>query len=194
MKQALTAIYFGLFSLTCLGQKAQDSLRISFVFPKQEIKTQGDLTLKVVYKNLTNRSIEVYKFLKEGYQGDRFFNISIDMQRLHKKKFVYHATRYYSSSYSYNMDSLRHFDLPKKTLPPFTSDTLSINLLDVVNMLDTGQYRFRAHLRVKTIPNNTPYNDPNFETAPPVDEIVYSVSKWFGFTVKNQIQLKKIGE
>jgi len=51
-----------------------------------------------------------------------------------------------------------------------------------------GKYRFSAFLRVKTIRDEREYKDPNFETLPPMDEIKYMGSKWFYFTVPNDIR------
>ncbi len=84
-------------------------------------------------------------------------------------------------------DSLRHYDLPKKRLSPFSSDTLRINLLDVAQGFYPGRYKFRAHLRINTIRDNKVYNDEKNETAPPEDKIEYYNSRWSYFVVKKYI-------
>jgi hypothetical protein len=184
-------LFFELASLIGLAQGKPDSLQIRFLFQSKTVSDSADLTVSVVYKNLTNHSVDVYSYLEEGDRGDRFFNFNVEMEKFDQKQFIYYPMRFYSNPLLYRMeDSLRHYDLPKKKLLSFASDTLSINLLTIGRMLPPGRYRFRAHLRVKTLPDTRAYNDPNFETPPPSDEIIYVASKWFIFTVNREISAR----
>lgn len=65
--------------------------------------------------------------------------------------------------------------------------------MDIAGVFPSGKYRFNAHLRVKTIRDNSIYNDSNFETIPPLDKPVYITSKWFYFTITKQYCPTKIG-
>lgn len=168
-----------------------DSLNIKFLFPFFRVYDSSQLILKVVYKNNTNKEVSVYYVLEEGYKGDRFFNIAIEMEKLDKKNYKRHPLRHYQSAHASSLvDSLRHFDLPKKKLAPYASDTLALNILTVANSFLPGKYRFRAHLRVKTLRDNQEYNDPTFETPPPEDTIEYVSSQWFYLTIQNEIYIR----
>jgi hypothetical protein len=191
MKVFIVLLYTLIYT-SCVSQNAHDSLQIVFYFPFKNVADSADLTLQVIYKNSSNRSFDVYEDLDEGNRGDRFFNINIEMEKRQGKKFVYYPTRFYTNPMlSHVNDSLRHYDLPKKKLLPLSSDTLMLNLLDIVKSLEPGEYRFKAYLRVKTIENRTPYNDPEFITPPPFDEIIYFPSKWFVFNVVKPITVTK---
>lgn len=96
--------------------KVGDSLSIKFFFPYSMVYNSSHLTLNVVYRNITNRAVSIYESLDEGYEGDRFFNISIEMEKLNKNKYSYHPLRFYISAHAGRMeDSLRHYDLPKNS-------------------------------------------------------------------------------
>lgn len=168
--------------------KTIDSLSIKFSFASSIAFDSSHFALKVVYKNNTDRYICIYKDLEEGGRGNRFCNMVIEMEKLNKNKYSYHPTGCHMGPSFSMVDSLRHYDLPKKQLSSYASDTLSLDLLKITNVFWPGKYRFRAHLRVKTIRDDREYNDPNFETAPPEDTIVYISSEWIYFTVKNYIQ------
>jgi hypothetical protein len=191
MKQILFVLLLIMIVFAGFGQKGKliDSLTIKFLFPFSQVYDSSQLTLKVVYTNNTNKNISVYKELKEGYKGDRFFNIAIEMEKLEQKAYKFYPLRSYISAHASSLvDSLRHFDLPKKELAPYASDTLALDILKVANGFLPGKYRFRAHLRVKTIRDDREYNDPKFETLPPQDEVIYISSQWFYLTIKNDIQ------
>lgn len=178
--------------LSGISQSKNDSLKISLFFPKVEVAGSKDFYLNVVYQNKTKSSVEIYEYLSEGNMGDRFDNIFIEMQRLQGGEFKDYTMRYYQNPLLSRMDdSLRHYDLPKKKLPALSSDTLSLNILNIAGSFTADKYRFKAHLRVKTIKNDTPYNDPNLETSPPEDQIEYVESKWIYFTVKKDIDTKR---
>jgi hypothetical protein len=188
--KSILIILLNVTTAVCFGQnkKGVDSVDITFLFPYVKVLDSSQLTLQVVYKNNTNKSVEIYKDLAEGDKGDRFFNITIEMEKVVQKKYTPHAMRYYTNAFLFSMeDSLRHYDLPKEKLPPYALDTLKLDLLKVANSFMPGNYRFRTYLRVKTIRDDRVYNDVNGETAPPEDEIEYIVSKWFYFTVPNYI-------
>ena len=180
------------FSFASFSQKKpnKDSVSISFLFNEQAIADSAQLTLKVIYKNKTNRPVDIYRLLSEGNPGDRFYNIFIEMQKLDSTEYNRHSMRTYQNSMEMSMeDSLRHYDVAKKKLAPFRSDTLSINFMDIAGVFPPGKYRFKAHLRVKTIRDNSIYNDPDFETIPPLDKPVYIASKWFYFTITKHLQV-----
>ena len=165
-----------------------DTVGIKFLFPFVKVLDSSQLTLQVIYKNNTNKSVNMYKDLEEGDKGDRFFNIAIEMEKLVQKKYTPHSMRNYTNPFLFSMeDSLRHYDLPKKELLPYTSDTLKLDLLKVANSFMPGKYRFRANLRVKTIKDERVYNDVNGETEPPEDKIEYTVSRWYYFTIPKYI-------
>lgn len=171
------------------GQSQKVSLAISFLFRSSLISDSNHLILGVVYRNNTERYIDVYQYLEEGYKNDHFYNINIEFEKQKAKKYVPNPVRFYKNVLLYRMeDSLSHFDLPKNKLPPFSSDTLALNLLSVSKGFVPGKYRFRAYLRVQTIQDKRAYDDKNFETSPPMDKILYLTSKWFYFTIKKEIR------
>lgn len=191
MRRLIILQYLLIATFFVFGQngKAVDSLHVKFFFPYSMVYDSSHLTLNVIYRNNTNRYISIYESLDEGYKGDRFFNISIEMEKLNKNKYSYHPLRFYISAHAGRMeDSFRHYDLPKKQLQPYASDTLTLDILKVANGFSPGKYRFKAHLRVKTIRDDREYNDPNFESEPPMDKIEYTSSQWIYFTVKKEIQ------
>jgi hypothetical protein len=193
MTRIFPALLLLTITFTGFGQNSKpiDSLSIKFLFPFSQVYDSSQLTVKVVYKNNSDRYLSIYKELEEGNWQDRFFNMNIEMEKLDKGKYTYHFMRCYISVHEYSMvDSLRHFDLPKKQLAPYASDTLGLNILTVSRSFWPGKYRFKAHLRVKTIRDDREYNDPNFETAPPYDTIEYVSSEWIYFTVKNFMQMR----
>lgn len=105
------------FSFASFSQKKnnQDSVSISFLFTEQAISDSAQLTLNVIYKNKTNRSIGVYRFLTEGNFGDRFYNIFIEMQKLDSGKYYRYSMRSYKNAFEMSMeDYLRHYDIEKK--------------------------------------------------------------------------------
>jgi len=184
--KAIIILLLHVITVVSFGQnkKVFDSVGKTFLFPYANVLDSSQLMLQVVYKNNTNKSVDIYRGLKEGDKGDRFFNINIEMEKLVHNKYTPHTMRYYTSHLLFSMeDSIRHFDLPQKKLPPYKSDTLRLDLLKVANSFMPGKYRFRAYLRVKTIRNEQVYDDVRAETAPPMDEIEYTVSKWFYFTI-----------
>jgi len=189
----MKAIFITLLQVTTLvslaqNKKAVDSVSITFLFPYTKVVDSSQLTLQVVYKNNTDRSVDVYKDLEEGDRGDWFFNSTIEAQKLIQKKYRPRVLRTYISPFLFSIeDSLRHYDVPKKKLLPYASDTLKLDLLKVASSFMPGKYRFRAYLRVKTIRDDRVYNDKNGETEPPEDTIVYTVSQWFYFIVPKYI-------
>jgi hypothetical protein len=165
-----------------------DSLNIKFLFPFSQINDSSQLVLKVVYKNNTNKYVSVYKRLAESSTGNHYSNISIEMEKLDKKKYEYHFLTCRMGGPFSLVDSVRHYDPPKKQLAPYASDTLALNILQVAGGFWPGKYRFKALLRVKTLRNNQEYTDSTFATAPPEDTIEYVSSDWLYFTVQNYIQ------
>lgn len=171
-------------------RRINDSLSVTFHFKEREILDSNQLSLSIEYRNKSSLPIDIYQYLDEGDKGDRFYNLSIEMQKLKGKKYSPHAMRFYQNAFLYRMeDSLRHYDLPKMKLPAYTSHTLRFNLLKSAKGFLPGSYRFKIHLRVATIRDETEYNDKNFETPPPMDKLEYVSSGWFYFTVKKEIAI-----
>jgi hypothetical protein len=163
-----------------------------FLFPQSVVVDSNDLTLRVVYKNNTNSFVEVYTVLREGDKGDRFYNIYIEFEKQKGNKFTSFPVRFYQNPLLYRMDdSLRHYDLPKKSLAPYSSDTLGLNLLNIAGSFFQGKYRFKAQLRVKTIKDDSFYDKKNVDILPPQDKIEYIDSKWIYFTVQKYISMKR---
>ena len=77
-------------TISGFGQKngGSDSVIISFLFPNAVVADSSNSKLKVVYKNNTKKDIYIYQYLDEGYKGDRFFNINIEMEKLNQKKYI----------------------------------------------------------------------------------------------------------
>jgi hypothetical protein len=172
----------------CQKRKVNDSLSVTFRFSELEVTDSSQLTFCIEYQNNIGKPVDIYQYLEEGDMGDRFFNISIEMEKLKEKKYYPHALRFYQNPLLYNLeDSLRHYDLPKMKLSPYSSRVLDFNLLNSAKGFLPGKYRFKVYLRVETIRDGTEYNDKNFETSPPMDKLKYINSKWFYFTVKKEI-------
>lgn len=133
---------------------------------------------------LTNHT-KIYEYLSEGNLNDIFCNIYLDIQKYDSGTFKSKTVRHYQNIFwNVLVDSIRHYDIPKKNLGPYESDTLQINLLDVARGFEAGHYRCKAFLRVGSIRNNEPYDDPLFEKPlPEEDKIIYCTSRWIEFTV-----------
>ncbi len=191
----LTIITFLLTTIIincCAQDKKNDSVSLQFLFPQSMVVDSNDLILSIVYRNNTDLFVEVYKTLKEGDKGDRFYNIYIEIEKLAGKKFTSFPVRYYQNPLLYRMeDSLRHYDLPKKNLAPYSTDTLDLNILNIAGSFYPGKYRFKAHLRVKTIKDDSFYDSENTGKFPPLDKIEYVDSEWLYFTVKKYISIKR---
>lgn len=195
-----TITFFLLFLTTasCYGQEKKDSLAIGFLFSKSPVRDNSGMTLRVVYKNLTNREVTIYRTLQEGgLPNDRFANIYVVLEKKKNGNFAEYSTNTFDINpaiyYNMEIDSLRHFDLPKKTLAPFSADTLTLNLLKAHSLIDTGEYRLNADLRVRTIRDNTPYSDPNGEKTPPFDKLFYKSSGWIYFRVERVVSMRPPG-
>jgi hypothetical protein len=189
----LISILLFFLAIIANAQRKADSMTVRFVFSEKTLMDSTDFILDVIYKNLNKKEIEIYKYVEEGYLQDRFFNINIEMERQKDIKFSRYPIRYYKNPLLAGVkDSLRHYDLPKKRLNSFSSDTLHLNLLSIANVFDSGYYRFRANLRVRTILDKTPYTDPKLEKPPPEDKIEYITSKWFYFRITKNIR-RRIG-
>lgn len=190
----MKTIILVILTLSVIELKSQiknDSMNIIFLFSDNSHLDTGRFDFKVVYQNKQKKDIEIYQSLEEGDRGDRFYNIFIEVQKKENGVFHRYPIRYYRNAMQNQISdsTIRHFDLPKKKLKSLSSDTLTINLLKIAKVFDTGEYRFRGYLRVKTIQNTVPYNDSTLETPPPEDKIEYRTSKWFYFAIKKYITL-----
>src|ERR1700721_1830146 len=98
MKKILLFINFIMLSLIFFGQErvVGDSLLISFVSMNKNIADSNKLFLKIAYKNVAKKPIFVYCKLLDGYIGDRFCNVNIELERLiagrykHQPTWTYH--------------------------------------------------------------------------------------------------------
>lgn len=189
MTRIFPALLLLTITFTGFGQTSKpiDSLSIKFVFPFTQIYDSSQLTLKVGYKNNINRDVSIYKQLIEGGTGNVFTNFRIDLEKLEEGKYRHQFTGCNMGRGFLWEDSLRHYDPPKKKLAPYSSDTLELNILTIVGGFQPGKYRFRAHVRTKTIRDDRVYTDSTFSTLPPEDEIVYTSSQWIYFTIKKEI-------
>ena len=180
-------------SIHGFSQDNSKSVAYSFTIKNEIAFDSLDLTVSVIIKNKSNKNVDIYQYLEEGYLGDRFFNVHIEMQQLQEKEYKNLTLRYYKNPYLSRMeDSLRHYDLLKKQLQPLATDTLTLNLLAIKRSFMPGKYRFKVHLRTRTIEDSSEYHDENFETAPPEDKIEYETSKWIYLTVKRAINKKLV--
>lgn len=182
MKYIIT--YFTAFLLLVLNsyaQKPKDSISVQFLFKGGVIQSPEELIIVLLIKNISKDSVYAYKYLEEGNLSDNLANFSYDLEIREDSGYKNAKWRYYTTRRDAgSFDSLRHFDLPKKLIGPQSIDTLSFELLSQGG-LNKGVYRFRAHLRVSEIRNNTIYTDSKFETEPPYDIINYITSEWFYF-------------
>lgn len=177
--------------LTVNGQISQkkDSVnsfhtRISFLFIKSIPKDSTDLDLKIIFKNGSNRVDSIYSYLEDGDSGDENYNLNIRMEKLEGKKYRSLALFYYQNI---DPNDKRPFngciDLPKKAIPPFSSDTIVYNLLKSGNLFEKGKYRFKAYVRT----NCKLDRGRGTVEYPFLPEIEYAESKWIYFEVKNVI-------
>jgi hypothetical protein len=191
MKNILLVINFIMLSLRFFGQErvVGDSLLISFVSMNKNIADSNNLFLKIAYKNVSKKPIFVYCKLLDGYIGDRFCNVSLDLERLEEGKYVYRSTGTYHNDPNLEFaDSLRHYDLPKVIAAPYEKDTLTMNLKQLGLGFERGSYRAKISLRVQTVINTATYSrDSTGLTAPPEDALKYITSDWIYFNVTKRI-------
>lgn len=185
------AILFGECCVQAQSRAGTDSLAISFHFTSSVIRDSSDLAMSIICKNLTNRSVDTYRYLESGWWNDVLSNLHIEIQREINGSFrrIGHSDGQ-PMLYAELVDSLRHYDLPKKKLKPFQSDALKIKLLDEVGFLDVGWYRIKAHLRIKTVQDNTPHEKDDLDSVPPQDSIIYKSSEWMYFRVENPVPFR----
>jgi hypothetical protein len=186
MKILIATILFAGLLNAALGQTLSlgDSLSIIFSPMDKSISDSSRLYCSVVYENKTNRPIPVYKKLSPGYFNDKFCNVIVTVEKESAGKYLEEVRTYYdrNSNIVYS-DSLRHYDLPKSALAPFSNDTLYFNLYHS-GVFEKGNYRIKITLRVNTILNTTEHRpDPTGATVPPEDEIQYISSDWIYFEV-----------
>lgn len=189
-----SVLFCVLLSIACSGQKSfkNDSVRINFLFGNPMVQDSNDLTIKVIYTNLSQKNVEVYQELFEGDKGDRFFNVNAEVEKKHNSGHLRHPLRFYQNPLLYDMEErYRHYDLPKKQLSPQSSDTLKLNLLAIAKTFFPGEYRLKVHLRIQTIQDLTDYTDINFEKAPPMDTLIYTSSNWIYFKVRRELTARR---
>jgi len=160
------------------------------------ISDSSQLEVKVVYQNIAYKAILVYQELDRGHLQDRFANFEVDVERQSADSFENVPTYFYriSSDFEYN-PSYRHYDVSKHVLPPHGRDTLTFNLIrHLLAYLDTGMYRIKLNLRVKTIQDTTIYiPDSTGATTFPLDQIQYIRSEWQYFHVVKRLQRPILG-
>ena len=188
MKPILLVLLIGLHDRCSFaqGHTVGDSMKVSFFLPRSKVIDSNDLKLHIVTKNLTSRTIRVYRELEEADKEDRFGNIFIDMQKMKDGQYKRHPMRTYRNAFEYD-EAHRHYDIDRKELAAFKSDTLILNVLQVSKGFFKGSYRFKAYLRIQTIPDNKPYDYSKAEEVPPMDTLKYINSSWIYFTIDKDI-------
>lgn len=191
MQRPLQKLFFMFlfFPLYGIGQikNSGDSLAISFLMKDTIIVDTSQLKLKIIYRNTTNREIDVYRELRVSDHGVNNGNISYEVKCLDDKEWGWRshcgpAIPYLTYFYT---DSLRHFDLPKKKLAAFSSDTLLHDIFEFYNYYKPGKYQLKVYLRVKTIPDLSIFDDTTGEKGQmPFDTLVYLESDWISFRVR----------
>ena len=173
-----------------------DTLKVSFLKLPPVISDSSQLDVKVVYQNIDNKAVFVYQELNRGYLQDRFANFEVDVERQSADSFIYVSTYSYRISDEFEFNpNYRHYDVSKHALPPHDRDTLTFNLIrDLLAYMDTGMYRIKLNLRVKTIQDTTTYiPDSTGATAFPLDQIEYIKSEWQYFRVVKRLQRPILG-
>lgn len=170
-------------------KKSGDTLTVSFLMKDTVIADTSQMKLQVVYRNNTSREIDMYRELRESDHGYNWGNIVFEIKNTGNREWGYRSACAPAISQEFFLtDSLRHFDLPKKKLAPFSSDTLQSDLMEYFPHYPPGNYQVKAFLRVKTIPDQTVYDDPNGEKGQmPYDTIVYLESDWIDFQVRKTV-------
>jgi len=170
-------------TLSSFGQGKKDSLAIGFLFIKTPVRDTMGMVLRVVYKNLTDRDVMIYRELKEGVAYDPYYNVVIRLERKVNGRFQNYVTSFgdpIASDTTDRIGSLRHVDMPKKKLAPFATDTLALDLMANHSLIDTGEYRLSARLKIRTIRNNDPRK---------YDDIIFRSSGWIYFRVDTYLSL-----
>lgn len=191
MQSLLKKMYllFLFFPLYGTGQikNCGDSLAISFMMKDTIIADTSQLKLKIIFRNTTNRNIDVYRILQENDQGVNAGNISYKLTCLDDEEWGWrsHCAPAIPYPQYFMTDSLRHFDLPKKELAPNASDTLLHDLFDFFHYYRPGKYQLKVFLRVKTNPDLSIFDDTTGEKGQmPYDTLIYLESDWIYFRVR----------
>jgi hypothetical protein len=168
-----------------------DSLKIDFLPIDKSISDSSRLYCGVVYENISERLISVYRKLYPGDFKDRFSNVVVTLEKKVDGQYLEKQTAFFDRNPNLlYADSLRHYDLPKSKLASLSRDTLHLSLSRLGIGFGMGNYRVKIALRVRTIPDTTEYHDdPTGATAPPEDEIQYISSDWIYFKISNRIQI-----
>lgn len=163
-----------------------DTIQFCIRTKKEDLKIRDDFNLKIEVINISNRPIQVYETLVEGSRGDKMANCHIEIYKLNEQEFNKFYSRYIHYDESvYTSESFRHYDIGKKQLPVASKKVIYINLLNLTETFPPGQYKFRIHFRVNTIPNLKYYSKKDYELGlmQPTDEIEYLSTQWQLFTV-----------
>jgi hypothetical protein len=190
---SIVLLFFATGSLNAQQRSGNDAVETSFKMRREPISDSSGLILTVVFHNINNKAVPVYTVLAQGAVGDRFANIKIELQQLVNGKYI---PRELGTEHLPRPDEeTRHFDLPKKPLPPGKRDTLQMGLLETAQMLYKGSYRIKAHLRVRTIKDTTVYDFEKDAARPfPDDVIKYTTSQWIYFTTTRDILRRPVDE
>lgn len=185
-------VLLNLFLLSALALRAQkirvgDSLEISFLKMDKVFLDSNNVYIKIAYHNIARRPILVYRRLAWGFE--RFSNMDVVVEKQMDGKYLQQSMPTYKiMPERLTADSLRHYDLPKKKIAPFQSDTLMFDLLRLMWHFDPGYYRIKTSLRIQTIQDTTEYHqDPTGATSPPEDKLKYITSDWIYFTVPKDL-------
>jgi len=163
-----------------------DSLEVQFLPMKKVLNDSSDYVLKIVYRNLKNRPVKVYCEYEEGIRGYKFSNIVMDSEKKQHGNYGYFNFHSNCGGDLQWLPGYRHYDLNKKDLAPLARDTAAIGLMSFTTGIDTGCYRMRFGLRVRTIQNTTAFEyPPDGSAVPPDDKMEYIHSRWFKFRVRH---------
>jgi hypothetical protein len=133
--------------LDTIGQLIENDSTIIKGKIATQINTYKDFMLGLTIKNKSNKNINAYTYLEEGYIDDITKNLHIKIEVKKGNKYIPHPTRTYRQSVNYE-DSF-YFDIPKAALKPKDTITLTYNINNTA-AFDKGQYRLKYGIRINT--------------------------------------------
>jgi hypothetical protein len=202
MKFYLILVQFFVFYELSFSQKSilGDSLKIEFILSNKAItivSKESDLTYKIIFTNISQRTIYSYSKLIFDKAPSVFANYDCQIFKKNKSKYVQANHYAISSNSGYFFDSLSAiygpivdsslctFDISKKKMFPLESDTLSYNILINNIKLLKGEYKFKILLRTLTR-CETKNGKLKFK------KIEYLQSNWYHFTLLNNLKSSQL--
>lgn len=166
MKSLIIILLFNCISYTAVCQflLLNDSLKVEFLENRgtRIVISQNDLNYRIVFTNMSHRTIKSYTKLVFDDAPSPFANYYWDLYQKVDSDLQYVPRVYHSSAWGgiFNDLSIEYgdvkkadsaiavFDIEKKDLFPFQSDTLVFNFLSDIQRLAPGEYGFQVFLRV----------------------------------------------